>query len=504
MTDDTAPVVNVNVFAAEFARWRDVRMLSRTALSRRMGYSRPYVSKVLSGTEYPSEQFASRAETALQAGGALRRAYAEFTANRSAAVVRPPAEVTPADRTDMSALVVEHDDARLSYDGHRYRLTQRRRLINASSEPITRYLIRISVDRYPGDPERSNALYSAYPLTWEEIDLHAWHGDGRTQAMDWVPHHDRDAFKEVWLQFSSSGRHYPLYPGESTWIEYEYSASDAHWGRWFQRAVRLPTNLLSVELEFPAAMQAAVWGLQTSMTAESVAFRTPIQHHRREEMDVFTWSTTSPPLHARYRLEWDLRGREDAEDDRTPPSQIMAGLGVLQEGDPLLRTTARPFDLPREAEDARRVVAELRSAAARVEQAHVFSKGMGLAAPQIGISRAAAIIRTPAGDWITLFNPRIVESSAETDDQYEGCLSFFDLRGKVPRPLSIAVEHVDIEGRTRITQYAQGIARLIAHEVDHLHGALYLDRMAPGTEPIPVEQYKGTGSSWAYGTTPRP
>jgi hypothetical protein len=97
------------------------------------------------------------------------------------------------------------------------------------------------------------------------------------------------------------------------------------------------------------------------------------------------------------------------------------------------------------------VVAELRSTAARVAEVHIFGKGLGIAAPQIGIDRAAVIVRPPGGDSITLLNPRIVEESAETDEQYEGCLSFFDVRGMVPRPLVLHVEHQDINGQPQIT-----------------------------------------------------
>ncbi|MBW0275268.1 formylmethionine deformylase [Nocardia sp. MH4] len=485
----------VNVFALELRRWRDVRGLSLRALAAKLGYSRPYVSKIESGTEKPSEAFAARAESILQAGGALRAAFAEFIAARPGTVRSP---VAVESRDSAGSLVVDHDDASLSFDGLNYRLRQRRRLINDGSEPITRYLIRISVDRYPGDPERSNHLYQENPLTWEEIDLHAWYGENRTEPMTWTAHHDRDAFKEVWLMFSEpdSGRHFPLYPGQACWIDYEYTVSAAHWGNWFQRAVRLPTNRLSVRLDFPAELEPSVWGLETSMTAEGQPFRTPITHQAEPGRAMYSWSTDHPPLHARYRLEWDFRGRSD--DERTPPSRVMAGLGIAQEGDEILREVARPFDLPAEAEDARRVIAELNSAAQRVAQAHVFGKGMGIAAPQIGISRAAAIVRTPNGDTITLFNPRIVETGGGEDEQYEGCLSFFDLRGRVPRPLTIHVEHTDIDGNTRIAVFDRGVARLVAHEVDHLHATLYLDHLKPGVEPISVEQYRGTGANWAY------
>ncbi|WP_158893646.1 peptide deformylase [Amycolatopsis anabasis] len=486
---------DVNVFAVELKRWRDVRGLSRAALAKRMGYNRSYVSKVESGAERPSKEFAAHAETALRAGGALRKSFREYDGARAGRPRRPVVPPDPAEHG--GSLVVDHDDATLRYDGHTYRLTQRRRLVNGGAEPVTRYLIRISVDRYPRDPERSNQLYSESPLTWDELGLRAWHGNGRAEPMEWTAHHDRAAFKEVWLQFSGEHERFPLYPGEATWIEYEYTVRDEHWGNWFQRAVRLPTRRLSVCLDFPAELAPVVWGLETSMTAEDVPFRTAIARADQGDRQVFSWSCADPPVHARYRLEWGFRGR--ADDGPAPaPSEVMRSLGIAQDGDPILRRTARPFDLPAEAADARRVVAALEAAAERVAQAHTFGKGMGIAAPQIGVDRAAAIIQPPDGEPITLFNPSVIETDGESDEQYEGCLSFFDVRGRVPRAQEIHVEHTTLDGRKKITVYRRGVARLVAHEVDHLHGVLYTDRMRSGTEPIPVEQYRGTGSAWQY------
>lgn len=487
----------INVFAAELARWRDVRGLSRAALAKQMGYDRSYVSKVESGTEQPSKSFAVQAERALRAGGALRQAFREFEATRPASPVHPAAPVETTDRAGAGSLVVDHDDATLRFDGHLYRLTQRRRLVNGGDEPISRYLIRISVDRYPGDPERSNQLYSENPLTWPEINLHAWHGQDRTEPMHWTAHHDRDAFKEVWLLFANDSGHFPLYPGEACWIEYEYTVRDEHWGHWFQRAVRLPTKRLSVCLDFPAELKPAVWGLQTSMTAEAQPFRTAITRTVTDQRHEYSWSTEEPPLHARYRLEWAFRGRDDTDSGQRP-SEVMRAVGIVQDGEAVLHSPCRPFDLPAEAEDARRVVAELEAAADRVAAVHVFGKGMGLAANQIGIDRAAAIVRTPEGKLVTLLNPRIIETSAETDERFEGCLSFFDVRGQVPRPLVIHVEHTDLAGAHRITIFERGDARLVAHEIDHLNGLVYRDHMREGVEPIPVEQYRGTGTAWTY------
>ena len=97
-----------------------------------------------------------------------------------------------------------------------------------------------------------------------------------------------------------------------------------------------------------------------------------------------------------------------------------------------------------------------------------------------------------------LYNPRIVDRSDETDEQYEGCLSFFDVRGKVTRPLRIDVEHTTLDGSVHIATFERAAARLWAHEIDHLDGTLYTERMRPGHAAVPVERYRGTGSSWHY------
>ena len=105
------------------------------------------------------------------------------------------------------------------------------------------------------------------------------------------------------------------------------------------------------------------------------------------------------------------------------------------------------------------------------------------------------MVRTPDGETVTLLNPRISDESANTDEQ---CLSFFEVRGMVRRPLAIEVEHQDIDGTIRITTFERGMARMVCHEIDHLYGVLYRSRMRPGVGPIPVSTYHGTGQQWTY------
>ncbi|WP_335988511.1 peptide deformylase [Glycomyces sp. MUSA5-2] len=479
-------------YAAEVRHWLDIRGFSRTALAKSTGFNRPYVSKIASGAERGSVEFARAADKAMRTGGALERAWRERHGQAAA-----PAPVPSA----ASGLTVDQDLAELHYEDGVYRLTQRRRLINTGTDPVLRYLIRIAVDKYPGEPERSNQLYREHPLTWDDLQLQAWYGEGRTEPIKWTVQHDRDAFKEVWLVLrGEDGRRLPLYPGEAGWIEYTYTVPETLWGNWYRRAVRLPTNHLAVALDLPASTAPQVWGTHTSLTGDDLPLPTPIAVDRSGERVRYSWATDNPPLHARYTLQWRWGAAPYDEPMHQRPSEVMAVLGIVQDGDPILRATARKFNLPAEAEQARIAVARLQQAAELVATGHDFSgKGRGLAAPQIGLDAAAAVVYPPgASDPVILLNPVVVESSAETDMQYEGCLSFFDTRSRIPRPLSVHIAHTDPDGSERITVFEQGLARLVLHEVDHLYGVLCSDHLPEGEAPIPVEEYRGTGSAWAY------
>lgn len=78
-------------------------------------------------------------------------------------------------------------------------------------------------------------------------------------------------------------------------------------------------------------------------------------------------------------------------------SDTMKSIGIVQEGAPVLTELTRPFELPREAAEAREIVAALHAAADRAATVHTFSKGMGVAAPQIGVGRRVAIVRLGRG-----------------------------------------------------------------------------------------------------------
>ncbi|WP_280346055.1 peptide deformylase [Nocardia abscessus] len=184
----------------------------------------------------------------------------------------------------------------------------------------------------------------------------------------------------------------------------------------------------------------------------------------------------------------------------TKPSDAMRGIGIVQSDTPILHQPSQPLNLPTEHDLATAIVNNLIAAMHRARRVHNFAKGMGIAAPQLGIGRRVAVVQPPEPNTekITLLNPTIVAHSDDEDEQYEGCLSFFDVRGKVRRPLRIEVETTAITGEVHRHQYQDGLARLIQHEIDHLDGILYTARMKPEVQPIPVEQYRQTGRNWSY------
>ncbi|GGT04469.1 hypothetical protein GCM10010156_72830 [Planobispora rosea] len=484
-------------FGEVLAHWRQRRGMSKKALAEAMDYDPSYISHIESGRHPAGEDFARRAEAKLSTGGQVWQSWHEAAATASSAAAPSSAP---------GGLVVEDDHAELRYAGGIYTATMRRSLCNAGPDPVMRYLARISVDRYPGEPARSNVHYRAHPLTWAELDLRA---DCDGEPMNVEPKHDRDCFKEVWLCFSNDRGKFPLYPGERATITYAYTVPDSKWGPWFQRAIRLPTRHLGVTLTFPADLEPKVWGTETSTTAEAVPLHNPITRTQRGDETLFSWGTADPPMGARYRLEWRFgarSGQMDASPSLRTSSDRMKAAGIVQAGDAILAAVAEPFDLPEQAEAAGEVIDALFAALARVREQHVFGKGMGLAAPQIGIGRAAAIVIPPDPDAeaVVLLNPRITDASTETDEQYEGCLSFFDVRGMVPRPLTLEVEHIDLDGQRKITTFPYGVARLVAHEIDHLNGQLYTSRMRAGLTPIPVEEYRGIGKPWIPPTSTSP
>jgi peptide deformylase len=500
-------------FVTALAQWRNERGMTKKQLAARMGFDPSYVSHVEGRRHKPTEDFARRAEAVLAAGGAIWQRFQEYDElrhARSAAAHRDPP--VPAQwMPPGTGLIVEQEVAELTYLDGAYRCRIIRALYNAGTEPVTRYMMKISVDRFPQDPSGSNRHHRAFPLTWEELDIEAMAGDGdAAEPMQQRIKLDRDASKEVWLLFANEHGQFPLYPGERTTISYAYTVGEEKWGQWFQRAMRLPTRSLTVRLDFPVHFEPQVWGVETSLAAE-VPVRTPLERHNEHDRAIFEWSTDQPLLNARYRLEWRFRGVGAPTYEDSPPlnghvvpeqraSARMKGAGIIQRGSDVLRQRARHFQLPRELAEAQEAVTALLTSLHRLESLHDFSKGVGLAAPQIGLSAAAAVVRPPEGDVdpVVLLNPRVVGESGDGDEQYEGCLSFFDYRGLVRRPLRIEVEHARFDGTRVITSFELAMARLVSHEIDHLEGRLYVDRMQSDSALVPVSDYQQSGRPWSY------
>jgi hypothetical protein len=277
-----------------------------------MGFDASYVSHIEAGRHKPTQDFAKRADTALGAGGLVLRRYADYVAAREGPDVRTGAanRDAPPGRSAGHGLIVAAEWAMASLHDDHYRYTIRRALVNTGPTVVTRLPLRVAVDRYPGDPVRSNRYHQTNPLTVEEIDLRAWltvAGGAPSEPLSWRTTQDRPDFKEFWVLLAGPHAQFPLNPGQRAVVEFAYRVPVGKVGDRFERSVALPTDRLELCVDLPAAARPAVWGSHSSLSAEDVPLGTPITQGRVGERAVFSWATEQPTLHSRVQLQWHLR-----------------------------------------------------------------------------------------------------------------------------------------------------------------------------------------------------
>jgi peptide deformylase len=151
----------------------------------------------------------------------------------------------------------------------------------------------------------------------------------------------------------------------------------------------------------------------------------------------------------------------------------MAIRPILTLPDPLLRKKAKPIE---------RVDADLRRLMDDMLATMYDAPGIGLAAPQIGISRRL-IVMDPAKDEapktpIVMVNPEIVTRSEEMRTHEEGCLSIPDFTAEIERPAKTLVAYIDREGKKREAELEGIWSTLVQHEIDHLNGVLFIDYLS--------------------------
>jgi peptide deformylase len=155
---------------------------------------------------------------------------------------------------------------------------------------------------------------------------------------------------------------------------------------------------------------------------------------------------------------------------------------IIQMGDDILRKECDPVSDLSEAEG---IVRDMLDTIAHLKTTYDFSRGIGMAAPQIGFTKRVVIVEYGNSRYI-LINPEIVETSEEKHDVWEGCLSFFKYRAYVPRFKRITLKGLDVEGNEITIKAEDDLAASFQHETDHLQGILYMDRLPNGENDLVV------------------
>jgi len=164
----------------------------------------------------------------------------------------------------------------------------------------------------------------------------------------------------------------------------------------------------------------------------------------------------------------------------------MALRRIVLMGDPVLR---------READPVESFDADLAALIEDMFETMYAAEGIGLAAPQIGISRRIFVLDVrdeadPERGRFVLVNPEIVEHSTETDKGTEGCLSIPGIEEVVERPSRVRVRAQDVRGEWFEMEGDALLGRALQHEADHLDGVLFLDRISPLKRRMAVKRWK--------------
>jgi peptide deformylase len=145
---------------------------------------------------------------------------------------------------------------------------------------------------------------------------------------------------------------------------------------------------------------------------------------------------------------------------------------VVKYGSDVLRKVAQPVE---------EITDEIRQIAKDMLETMYASDGVGLAAPQVGISKRIIVVDVnpydPSYEPIALINPEIVEQEGQADVE-EGCLSVPEIRGPVKRSEKITIEALDLDGKKVRIEATDLLARALQHEIDHLNGTLFIDHLS--------------------------
>ncbi len=165
----------------------------------------------------------------------------------------------------------------------------------------------------------------------------------------------------------------------------------------------------------------------------------------------------------------------------------MSILKIARMGHPLLRTRARPLDAGEIATPRiQRLIDDM-------FETMQDSQGIGLAGPQVHESIRLFVAGVDDEDGtmppVVIINPEVTPVGSAVAEDWEGCLSIPDIRGRVSRAVDIRVRALDRHGRS-ISMTANGFpARVIQHETDHLDGVLFFDRMTAFQSLTFLEEY---------------
>jgi len=145
--------------------------------------------------------------------------------------------------------------------------------------------------------------------------------------------------------------------------------------------------------------------------------------------------------------------------------------------------------LRQKAKKVPKVDASIRRLIGDMLETMIQVEGVGLAAPQVGISLRVAVLQMPEEEPIAIVNPKVVKRAGERLVM-EGCLSVPGYQGEIKRSVSVIVKGLDQQGKEIRIKATGLMAQALEHEIDHLNGMLYVDRIDDEAKLYKIEPEK--------------
>ncbi len=225
----------------------------------------------------------------------------QFSQAAGAISLGKPIDRTSAPRDELDMVLQR---ALLRYEGGKYRLTGLKRYANNTQVPWKHLYVRVWANKYPDDQEAASHLYRRHRLELRDINFWAQCED---DPLDWELEHDHESSKEILLKLGDRNGGLGMLPGETLDVWHGFEISEHYWGPYFECNIRLPTERLVMQVDFPRGALDRIRLVINPHIEGGQVLDEAVAHRSIGDRDIYELIRDNPRRQTRYRLSWQFR-----------------------------------------------------------------------------------------------------------------------------------------------------------------------------------------------------